>query len=87
MKNFIKWTIIVILVAIFAIDVAGLWKFKLNGTKYVLNTESDAGEDSFSEPQEKIEYTKLTVADLKNNERFVIKNIDRNGGYQACYSS
>ncbi len=78
MKNVIKWIIIVVLVAIFAIDVAGFWKYKLNGTKYVVpaSSEEDTGSEVPAEESDTTKYAELSSSDFKNNEKFVIKTID-----------
>ena len=44
MKKAIKWIFIIAAVVVFAIDMAGFWKYKLNGSSYELSASSD-GDD------------------------------------------
>lgn len=76
MKNIVKWVFIVVAVIVFAIDIAGFWKYKLNGTKYVISTGSsdDVGSPEIVEPE--ILYTNLTSSDLENGEKLFITDID-----------
>ena len=46
MKKVLKWIIIVVVLIILGIDFYGLWKYKLNGKQYVLET---GGDDAASE--------------------------------------
>ena len=78
MKKVIKWIFIVIAVTVFAIDIAGFWKYKLNGTKYELQTVADDGQAE--EPpveEQKIEYADLKNSDMQDGEKLFITNIDK----------
>ena len=78
MKKVLKIIIIIVVVALLAIDFYGLWKYKLSGKPYVL--EADSGDDSASEEtqQEEIQYEEITSTTLKNGNVLFIKNIEQN---------
>lgn len=84
MKKVCRWIFIIIVVAIFAIDIAGLWKYKLkkNNTEVAVNAET-TGEPEIQDPYEGIEFTELTSSDFKNSEKLFITNIEseENGKY------
>lgn len=80
MKKAIKWIFIIAAVGIFAIDMAGFWKYKLNGTKYELSASSDGDDgadvESVETDEPKIEYEDLKGISLKKGERIFITDID-----------
>lgn len=80
MKKAIKWIFIIAAVVIFAIDMAGFWKYKLNGTKYELSASSDGNDgadvESVETDEPKIEYEDLKGTSLKKGERIFITDID-----------
>lgn len=91
MKSVIKWIFLVILIGIFAIDVAGFWKYKLKkdnntvASQDVTNNEniSDKGDSSQENNNEKIEYKELVKNDFSNNQKMFITDIqsEENGEY------
>jgi len=75
MKKFFKIVIILIVFVIIGIDFYGLWKYKINGHKYVIETGSDDGEPE--EPEDDgFEYETLTSEAMSNGEVLFIKNIE-----------
>lgn len=80
MKKAIKWIFIIAAVVVFAIDMAGFWKYKLNGSSYELSASSDGddgtdvGTVETNEPQ--IEYEDLKGTSLKTGEKLFITDID-----------
>lgn len=86
MKKVLKWIFIIVLVIIFAIDVWGLYKYKLKGTNYNLastNNNNSVEEDSYTEEksqEQKIEYTELKSTTMKSGEKLFITNIDSEEG-------
>lgn len=85
MKRVLKIIIILIVFAILAVDFYGLWKYKLNGKKYVLETGSDeSSEDTYVE-EDNIE--DLTSETLSDDEVFFIKSINKtDNGYKIVGS-
>lgn len=77
MKKVIKIIIIIVVIVFLAIDFYGLWKYKLSGKPYVLETLSD---DSAVEEmqQEEIQYEEITSSTLKDGKVLFINNIDKN---------
>lgn len=79
MKNAIKWTFFIILIGIFAIDVAGLWKYKIKGlkndtvAKATVQTEEQA--DVAPEEEIEIEYNEITSTTFSDGEKMFITNI------------
>ena len=82
MKKGLKIVIIIVMAVILAIDFIGLWKYKLNGKKYELQTASDdvAAEehDIGNGTEESIEYEDLTSTTLTSLDKLFIKNIEKN---------
>ena len=86
MKKVIKIIIILVIVAILAIDFYGLWKYKLSGKQYVLETSEGEPEDTYVEEDDNIE--ELTSSSLADDEVLFIKNIEKtNEGYKITGSS
>lgn len=81
MKKALKWIFFVILIVIFAIDVAGFWKYKLkksNNTQTQVATSAEGESDATPEEtnqKKNIEYTELTSKKFSNGEKLFIKNI------------
>ncbi|MBR2744363.1 MAG: hypothetical protein IKE01_03595 [Clostridia bacterium] len=76
MKKFLKVVIIIIIFALLGIDFWGLWKYKLNGTTYELDTSSDdVAMNEISDSDGGTEYGELDSSMMKNGERLFIKNI------------
>jgi len=81
MKKALKWIFFVILIVIFAIDVAGFWKYKLkksNNTQTQVATSAEGESDATPEEtnqEENIEYTELTSKKFSNGEKLFIKDI------------
>lgn len=85
MKKVFKIIIILIVVAILAIDFYGLWKYKLSGKQYVLETAEDDSTDTYVE-EDNLE--ELTSEALEDGEVFFIKNIEQtDGGYKITGST
>lgn len=85
MKKVFKIIIILIVVAILAIDFYGLWKYKLSGKQYVLETAEDDSTDTYVE-EDNLE--ELTSEALEDDEVFFIKNIEQtNDGYKITGST
>lgn len=80
MKKGLKILVILVMAIILAIDFAGLWKYKLNGKKYELQTASDdvAGEEYDVGTEESIQYEELTSTTLVSLDKLFIKNIEKN---------
>ena len=78
MKKALKWIFFVILIVIFAIDVAGFWKYKLkksNNTQTQVATSAEGESDATPEEtnqEENIEYTELTSKKFSNGEKLFI---------------
>lgn len=91
MKKAIKWIFFAIIIVIFAIDVAGFWKYKLkksnNSTVAQVETEEqtpDKGPDN-SITNNEIEYVELSTKNFVTGERLFITDIteENNGTYAA----
>lgn len=86
MKKVLKVIIILIVVAILAIDFYGLWKYKLSGKQYVLETGGDDSADTYTEEDDATE--ELTADSLSDDEVFFIKNIEKtDDGYKVTGST
>ena len=80
MKKVFRIIIILIVVAILAIDFYGLWKYKLKGKQYVLETGEDDSADTYVE-EDNLE--ELTSETLEDDEVLFIKNIEQtDDGYK-----
>ena len=80
MKKIFKIIIILIVVAVLAIDFYGLWKYKLKGKQYVLETGEEDSADTYTE-EDNLE--ELTSETLEEDEVFFIKNIEQtDDGYK-----
>lgn len=83
MKKVFRWIFIVIVFVIFAIDIAGFWKYKLKK-----NTNQVAVEPTISQEPENqdtyagIEFVDLVSSDFKNNEKLFITNIEKDESEQ-----
>lgn len=83
MKNAIKWIFFIILIVVFAIDVAGFWKYKLkkdnNVSIQIANSQeevTDVGDkDSDTSNQQDVKYNELTSKSLANGQKIFITNI------------
>lgn len=81
MKKVFKWVFIVIIVAVFAIDMAGFWKFKLKGSKNKSTVANDSStgiisnEEQLQQEPEK-EYKELSSSDMTSLDRMFIRNIE-----------
>lgn len=80
MKKGLKIFIIIVMAIILAIDFVGLWKYKLSGKKYELQTASDdvASEVPDAGAEESIKYEELTNTTLSSIEKLFIKNVEKN---------
>ena len=81
MKKALKWIFFVILIVIFAIDIAGFWKYKLKKsnntqTQVATSAEGDATPEETNQ-EENIEYTELTSKKFSNGEKLFIKDISK----------
>ncbi|MBR2705181.1 MAG: hypothetical protein IKE91_06915 [Clostridia bacterium] len=84
MKKFFKVIIILIVAAILAIDFYGLWKYKLSGKQYVLETGEDDSADTYVEDDTE----ELTSESMEEDEVFFIKNIEKTDeGYKITGST
>ena len=80
MKKVFRIIIILIVVAILAIDFYGLWKYKLKGKQYVLETGEDDSADTYVE-EDNLE--ELTSEKIEDDEVLFIKNIEQtDDGYK-----
>lgn len=78
MKKFFKVLIIIAIFALLAIDFWGLWKYKLNGTTYELDTGSDdVAMNEVSDSDGGSEYSELNSSMMNSGERLFIKNIEQ----------
>lgn len=85
MKKVFKIIIILIVVAVLAIDFYGLWKYKLKGKQYVLETGEEDSADTYTE-EDNLE--ELTSETLEEDEVFFIKNIEQTDeGYKLTGST
>lgn len=76
MKKVLKIVVILIVVAFLAIDFYGLWKYKINGKRYVIETgDGDSGIDDSAE-QIDDSYEDLTSETLAEGRALFIKNIE-----------
>lgn len=84
MKKVFKIIIILVVAVILAIDFYGLWKYKLSGKQYVLESESDEGsEDTYVEDS----LEDLTEDKLAADSVFFIKSIEKgDNGYKVTGS-
>ena len=89
MKKAIKWIFFAIIIVIFAIDVAGFWKYKLkksnNSTVAQVESEEqtpDKGPDN-STTNNEVEYVELSTKNFVTGERLFITDIteENNGTY------
>lgn len=82
MKKVLRIIIIMVVFVILAIDFYGLWKYKLSGKKYVLETGSDdSSEDTYVEEDA---YEDLTSKTISDDEVFFIKSISKtDDGYKV----
>lgn len=86
MKKVLKIIIILVIVAILAIDFYGLWKYKLSGKQYVLETGGEDSSDTYVEEEDSTE--ELTSSSLSEDEVFFIKNIEKTDeGYKIVGST
>lgn len=80
MKKVFRIIIVLIVVAILAIDFYGLWKYKLKGKQYVLETGEDDSADTYVE-EDNLE--ELTSEKIEDDEVLFIKNIEQtDDGYK-----
>lgn len=79
MKKVLKWIIIVVVLIILGIDFYGLWKYKLNGKQYVLETGGDdaASEEVSDSADVGDEYEELTKSSMSEGDVLFISNIEK----------
>lgn len=87
MKKIVKWIIIIALLIVFLIDVWGLWKYKLSGTKVATQTSDvsdDVGSEEIAETDNsnstkdsKIEYKEVTSKSIESDEKLFITDIEK----------
>lgn len=78
MKKVIKWIFIIAIVAVLAIDIYGIWKYKINGTEYAsTEPEEPVPEEEIVVPEEPpIEYAELSNEDFWQNQKLFITDIE-----------
>ncbi|MBQ3409426.1 MAG: hypothetical protein IJH12_09515 [Clostridia bacterium] len=77
MRKVLRIIVILIIVVILVVDFYGLWKFKINGNKYVIETSEEddsAVEENLGEEAE--EYEELTSETLADGKVLFIKSIE-----------
>ena len=85
MKKVFKIIIILVVAVILGIDFYGLWKYKLSGKQYVLETSEGEPEDTYVEEDDNIE--ELTSSSLADDEVLFIKNNEKgDNGYKVTGS-
>ena len=90
MKKAIKWIFFAIIIVIFAIDVAGFWKYKLkksnNSTVAQVESEEqtpDKGPDN-STTNNEVEYVELSTKNFVTGERLFITDITEENRKVKC---
>lgn len=78
MKKVIRWIFIIVVLIIFAIDIAGFWKYKLKkNTNQVAAVPEISQEPENKDPYAGIEFVDLKSSDFKNKEKLFITNIEK----------